>query len=122
MTAFFRKLFQSLRYRIFILLLIFAIAPGFVLRAGVISAYQSHAINERIDDTVRQIRLLAVQIDRSNYLADPATEPVKAVIPIAAGLRNLVTYITVRKENRNVIALIKKLIDMFSAMKCFILP
>ena len=52
----------------------------------------------------------------------PATEPVKAVIPIAAGLRTLVTYITVRKENRNVIALIKKLIDMFSAMECFILP
>ncbi|MEI3340567.1 MAG: hypothetical protein V8R80_12075 [Eubacterium sp.] len=46
--------FKSLRFRIFILLLVFAIAPGFVLRAGLLRAYETRAVEARTLDITSQ--------------------------------------------------------------------
>lgn len=62
--------FKSLRFRIFILLLVFAIAPGFVLRAGLLRAYETRAVEARTLDITSQAKLLASQIAANHYLED----------------------------------------------------
>ena len=42
--------FKSLKFRIFLLLIVFGIAPGFSLRAGILSAYESRAVETRTVD------------------------------------------------------------------------
>ena len=42
--------FKSLKFRIFVLLIVFGIAPGFLLRAGILSAYESRAVETRTVD------------------------------------------------------------------------
>ena len=66
---------KSLRFQIFLLLL-FGIAPGFLVRAGLLSAYERRAVEVQTSDITSQARLLATQIARSNYLQELSSESV----------------------------------------------
>ena len=67
---------KSLRFQIFLLLLLFGIAPGFLVRAGLLSAYERRAVEVQTSDITSQARLLATQIAGSNYLQELSSESV----------------------------------------------
>lgn len=66
--------FKSLKFRIFLLLIVFGIAPGFSLRAGILSAYESRAVETRTVDITSQAKLLATQIVGNNYLENTSSQ------------------------------------------------
>ena len=66
--------FKSLKFRIFLLLIVFGIAPGFSLRAGILSAYESRAVETRTVDITSQAKLLATQIVAKNYLENTSSQ------------------------------------------------
>ena len=66
---------KSLKFRIFLMFLIFGIAPGFLLRAGLLYAYETRAVETRTVDITSQAKLLATQMAANNYLDDTASFP-----------------------------------------------
>ncbi len=64
------KYLRSLKFRIFLTVLVFGIAPGFALRAGLLYAYEYRAVETRTVDITSQAKLLATQIAANNYLQD----------------------------------------------------
>lgn len=66
--------FKSLKFRIFLLLIVFGIAPGFSLRASILSAYESRAVETRTVDITSQAKLLATQIVANNYLENTSSQ------------------------------------------------
>ncbi|MCD8231913.1 MAG: cell wall metabolism sensor histidine kinase WalK [Clostridiales bacterium] len=67
---------KSLRFRIFLLLLVFGIAPGFVLRAGLLYAYENRAVSVRDAEITSQAKLLATQIASTDYLNTGSSESI----------------------------------------------
>lgn len=59
---------KSLRFQMFLFLLLFGIAPGFLFRAGFLSAYERRAVEVQTSDITTQARLLATQIATNDYL------------------------------------------------------
>lgn len=65
---------KSLKFRIFLLIILFGIAPTFLLRTGILSAYEKRAVNTRTVDITSQAKLLASQIVANNYLQDTSSK------------------------------------------------
>ena len=65
---------KSLKFRIFLLIILFGIAPTFLLRTGILSVYEKRAVNTRIVDITSQAKLLASQIVANNYLQDTSSK------------------------------------------------
>ena len=65
---------KSLKYRIFLLIILFGIAPTFLLRTGILSVYEKRAVNTRTVDITSQAKLLASQIVANNYLQDTSSK------------------------------------------------
>lgn len=80
MFAALRNFFKSLKFRIYIFLLIFAVIPSVVIRVGVICAYENYSAETRMNDIISQIRLLNSQITRNDYLNDTESEAITAHI------------------------------------------
>lgn len=70
------KYLKSLRFRIFLMILIIGIAPGFVLRAGLLYAYELRAVEVKELDFTSQARLLATQIVANDYLNDTSNDAI----------------------------------------------
>ncbi len=64
---------KSLKFRIFLLIILFGLAPTFLLRAGILSAYEKRAVDTRTVDITSQAKLLATQIVANNYLQDTSS-------------------------------------------------
>ena len=54
------------------LVLIFGLVPGIILRTGIIHAYESLAMDEKTNSIISQADLLATQIVANNYIENPA--------------------------------------------------
>ena len=65
---------KSLKFRIFLLIILFVIAPTFLLRTGILSVYEKRAVNTRTVDITSQAKLLASQIVANNYLQDTSSK------------------------------------------------
>ena len=65
---------KSLKFRIFLLIIVFGIAPTFLLRTGILSVYEKRAVNTRTVDITSQAKLLASQIVANNYLQDTSSK------------------------------------------------
>ena len=65
---------KSLKFRIFLLIILFGIAPTFLLRTGILSVYEKRAVNTRTVDITSQAKLLANQIVANNYLQDTSSK------------------------------------------------
>ena len=65
---------KSLNFRIFLLIILFGIAPTFLLRTGILSVYEKRAVNTRTVDITSQAKLLASQIVANNYLQDTSSK------------------------------------------------
>ncbi|MCD8216858.1 MAG: cell wall metabolism sensor histidine kinase WalK [Clostridiales bacterium] len=60
------------------MILLFGIAPGFALRAGLLYAYETRAVSVRDTDITSQAKLLATQIAANNYLETTESDYVTA--------------------------------------------
>ena len=76
MIKFLRRVLKSLRFRFFILLFLFGIAPGFLLRAGLLSTYEAKAVELNTAEISSQAKLLASQIVTHGYLDDRSSQDV----------------------------------------------
>ena len=65
---------KSLKFRIFLLIILFGIAPTFLLRTGILSVYEKRAVNTRTVDITSQAKLLASKIVANNYLQDTSSK------------------------------------------------
>ena len=65
---------KSLKFRIFLLIILFGIAPTFLLRTGILSVYEKRAVNTRTVDITSQAKLLASQIVANYYLQDTSSK------------------------------------------------
>lgn len=65
---------KSLKFRIFLLIILFGIAPTFLMRTGILSVYEKRAVNTRTVDITSQAKLLASQIVANNYLQDTSSK------------------------------------------------
>ena len=65
---------KRLKFRIFLLIILFGIAPTFLLRTGILSVYEKRAVNTRTVDITSQAKLLASQIVANNYLQDTSSK------------------------------------------------
>ena len=65
---------KSLKFRIFLLIILFGIAPTFLLRTGILSVYEKRAVNTRTVDITSQAKLLASQIVANNYPQDTSSK------------------------------------------------
>lgn len=65
---------KSLKFRIFLLIILFGIAPTFLLRTGILSVYEKRAVNTRTVDITSQAKLLASQIVANSYLQDTSSK------------------------------------------------
>lgn len=65
---------KSLKFRIFLLIILFGIAPTFLLRTGILSVYEKRAVDTRTVDITSQAKLLATQIVANNYLQDTSSK------------------------------------------------
>ena len=65
---------KSLKFRIFLLIILFGIAPTFLLRTGILSVYEKRAVHTRTVDITSQAKLLASQIVANNYLQDTSSK------------------------------------------------
>ncbi len=74
MIKFLRRVLKSLRFRFFILLFLFGIAPGFLLRAGLLSTYEAKAVELNTAEISSQAKLLASQIVTHGYLDDRSSK------------------------------------------------
>ena len=68
---------KSLKFRIFLLIILFGIAPTFLLRTGILSVYEKRAVNTRTVDITSQAKLLASQIVANNYLQDTSSKNIR---------------------------------------------
>ena len=65
---------KSLKFRIFLLIILFGIAPTFLLRTGILSVYEKRAVNTRTVDITGQANMLSSQIVANNDLQDTSSK------------------------------------------------
>jgi len=72
------KIIHSLKFRLFLLIVIIGILPGFVLRFGILTSYENRAVANRSIDILSQAKMLGSQVVTYNYMADSSVEIINA--------------------------------------------
>ena len=80
LKAFLEKIpgLRSMRFYIFLLLLVMGIVPSAVIRAGILHSYEERAVSLRTSDTQTQFKIIANHLLNNNYLRDPSNEAINA--------------------------------------------
>lgn len=77
---------RSLRFRLIVVLVVFAIIPGLVLRIGLLRAYETRAVEDRTIDILSQAKILADQIANNGYLEDPTLEAINSKVELICNI------------------------------------
>jgi signal transduction histidine kinase len=72
------KFLNSLKFRVFIFLLLFGIVPGVIIRTALLETYETRAVNNRSIDISSQVKILGTQIITYGYLEDTSSEIINA--------------------------------------------
>ena len=72
------SLLQSLRVRIFLLLLVMGMVPGAITRNTLLNNYEERAVNVKISEVSNQYKIIANHLLTYNYLQDPSSEVINA--------------------------------------------
>lgn len=81
---FFNKIFsrmrfvKSLRFRIFVILVIVSYVPTLLMRYGILQNYEERAVSLRIQEVENQTMILANHLATNNYLQDTSSETINA--------------------------------------------
>lgn len=73
-----RKIFRSLRFKIFIILIIFGIIPSMLLAYGFLNTYENRAVLVKTIDTQTQVNIISKQLMDYNYMDDQSSETINA--------------------------------------------
>ncbi len=65
---------RSLRLRIFLLVLVTGIVPGFIVGAGIIQNYEDHAVEHRISTVQNQLRIVANHLISNDYMRNYSSD------------------------------------------------
>lgn len=80
------SLLQSLRVRIFLLLLVMGMVPGAITRSTLLNNYEERAVNVKISEVSNQFKIIANHLLTYNYLQDPSSEMINAELNQIANL------------------------------------
>lgn len=76
--ASFKQYLKSQKFLLFLLLIIFGIVPGFILRACVITSYEHAAILQRSDAVIRQLEVFSARLTQDGLF--PEIDPFDEMI------------------------------------------
>lgn len=82
--AFFKKILSrltfvnSLRFRIFAIVIIVSYVPTLIMRYGILQNYEERAVSLRISEVENQAMILANHLGANNYLQDTSSETINA--------------------------------------------
>lgn len=68
------KFIHSLKFMLFLLIILIGILPNIVLRVGILTTYENRAVSNRSIDILSQAKILANQVVTYNYMADLSKE------------------------------------------------
>lgn len=83
-SAFFKKILSrltfvnSLRFRIFAIVIIVSYVPTLIMRYGILQNYEERAVSLRISEVENQAMILANHLGANNYLQDTSSETINA--------------------------------------------
>ena len=69
---------RSLRIRIFLLLMVMGMIPGFITRTALLQNYEERAVNVKISEVSNQFKIIANHLLTYNYLQDTSSEVINA--------------------------------------------
>ncbi len=71
-TSFFQnvRLYRSLKFRIFLIVLIIGIIPVVIMRFMMVRGYENRAINQKISEVTNQSAIVAAHLARTDYFSD----------------------------------------------------
>ena len=79
---------RSLKSRIFILILLAGIIPGYCMQYGILQSYEARAISVRSSEVQAQLRILADHLITYNYLQDTSSPVINAELEQLSNLYN----------------------------------
>ena len=69
---------KSLRFRIFIIVILVSYVPTLIVRYGILQNYEERAVSLRISEVENQAMILANHLAANNYLQDTSSETINA--------------------------------------------
>ena len=72
------KLIHSLKFRLFLIIVLVGILPSIILRFGILASYESKAVSNRSIDILSQAKMLGSQVLTYNYMTDTSVEIINA--------------------------------------------
>lgn len=72
------KFMKSLRFRLFMILVIVSYVPTLLMRYGILQNYEERAVSLRIQEVENQTMILANHLASNNYLQDTSSETINA--------------------------------------------
>lgn len=95
------KFIKSLRFRIFLIVVVVGYVPTMLMRYGILQNYEERAVSLRINEVETQTMILANHLANNNYLQDTSSEAINAEL---LQLSNLyVGRVLVIDQNFNVV-------------------
>lgn len=77
---------RSLKFRIFIIILIVGMLPSIVMRYAILQNYEQRAVSVRTSDITTQLKILANHLITYHYLQDTSSEVINAELDQLSGL------------------------------------
>ena len=74
------KFLHSLKFQMFLLIIVIGILPSAVLRVGIMSSYEHKAVSNRSIDVLSQAKILGSQVITYNYIQDTSLDIINAQI------------------------------------------
>lgn len=72
------KFGKSLRFRIFLIIVVVSFVPTLLMRYGILQNYESRAVDVRMKEVENQVMILANHLAINNYLQKPSSETINA--------------------------------------------
>ena len=76
------KFLKSLKFRIFILMMILGLLPGAALQMGLLKIYENKAVSNRRIDILSQAKILGTQIVTYDYLNNTSLDVINAQLEL----------------------------------------
>lgn len=74
----FGKIFRSLKFRIFCIILLVGLIPSMILHYGILQNYEQRAVSVKTSEVQTQFKILANHLITYNYLTDTSSEVINA--------------------------------------------
>lgn len=72
------KIWRSLKVRLFIIIFLVGLIPGFIIRASIMGSYEDRAVEVRKSDVQNQLKIIANHLITYNYMQDTSSEVINA--------------------------------------------